>query len=128
MLFELDSNNLNSKNLQILGVTSFMSHRSKIKIWGFLKMLWYFFQSKTNKTESRKRKKNRKASPAYLAHLAQQRRPSPKGQGRLLHQARQAGSSPPAAAWLPGSCLAAPRPPSSVVETPVFFPFHFPLA
>src|SRR4051812_3629469 len=55
----------------------------------------------------RKRKKERGQAPAYLDHLAQQRRPSLKGQGRLLHQARQAGSSPASrhgcqeASWLP---------------------------
>src|SRR4051812_14511479 len=90
-------------------------------------MLWYFFsRAKQIKEKAEKERKRKRLKATYLAHLAQQRRPSPKGQGRILHQARQAGSSPPAAAWLPGSCLAAPRPPFSVVETPVFIPFLIP--
>src|SRR3954471_6738935 len=81
MLFELDSNNLNSKNLQILGVTSFISHRSKIKIWRFLKMLWYFIsRAKQIKQKAEKERKRKRLKATYLAHLAQQRRPSPKGQ------------------------------------------------
>src|SRR3954469_20314127 len=91
-----------------------------------IKWFGIFIRAKTNKTESRKRKKKKKAEshlpgPPGPAEAAQ-----PKGAGSSSPSGQAGGSSPPVAAWLPGSCLAAPRPPFSVVETPVFIPFLIP--
>src|SRR4051812_6893225 len=123
MLFELDSNNLNSKNHQILGVASTMSHMSKINIWGFLKMILSFFQSITKETETNKRKLE-KVKEAQLT-WSHQAWPSP-AQWLLSSSPRaRAHSSRPGRRGRRGHAAAPPRPYLSrgaPRSPPLFFP------